>query len=150
MVWFTVITKKIDKVVVFIRLSSRWQISERKQREGGEISFSSWSQKLWFVVVRLHCSGPVMRQSITGEGHGKAELLISWKPGSRNKREGPVKGTRPCDPRPPARPHLPWSWHLPMGYSHFKSTNGSNHWLGESPPDLIISGNTQRCALGIS
>jgi hypothetical protein len=41
----------------------------------------------------------------------------------------------------PNRPHHPHFHHLPVGYSNFKSINGLNHSLAQSPHDLIVAGN---------
>jgi hypothetical protein len=60
---------------------------------------------------------------------------------NRARAETHPSKTHPSDALPPNRPHPPQFHHLSIVYSDFDSVNGFNHRLGQSPHDLIISGN---------
>jgi hypothetical protein len=66
----------------------------RKQLKRGRIYFAHGLQRFQSMVSWLHrFFGLWQGRSIMGEGHGRGNLLTSWKPGSRESdREG--LGTR--------------------------------------------------------
>lgn len=47
-------------------------------------------QKFWSMVSGLSCFRVVVKQSIVGEGYGRAKLLPSWRP--ENRKRSSFKG----------------------------------------------------------
>jgi hypothetical protein len=86
-----------------------WQTPETVNLKGGKVYLGSQFQSL---VTWPHCFGPVMKQHMMVEARGRAKLLTSWWPGSKERdRKGqgpniPFKGTPPMTSLPPTRPHL--------------------------------------------
>jgi hypothetical protein len=80
------IQKTAETMCYFILCVCDWQNTWHNNLKGGKISFSAWFQRLQCKGSWLCVSGPVEKQNIMKEWHGRRNLLASWQPESREKK----------------------------------------------------------------
>jgi hypothetical protein len=94
------------------------------------------------MICGLHCCEPVVRQKImVTKVYGRAKLLISQLPGSKEgeTRRGQGQASLPSGPLPPTRPPFPQFHCLPTVYGDFEAITGLTYGCRQIAYDPVSS-----------